>query len=260
VIDTIAVKAICNHAEVNTPYAQYDDKVILDSGASANMSGNSSLFLNKVRYVVPVILADGGISYSTHKGTIQLQVYDKKTRSFVILPLENTLLVPGFPKTLWSVNAFTQQGHQFTFGSTRVVLTLNKGKSNEQKIIIPPPFSNGSTQANVALVTTHQDIETYLNQFHLTAYWYEKRQVMRQLQEFLLQGSTYSPAALKSSGFHPWKPHYNNFRQIREQWPLLSVQAIKKFFLQYDVFLLQSRLFKRNLVFMFMKTHMTRRL
>ena len=105
------------------------------------MSGDKRVFTDLKPYNAGVLIADGTISQATHRGTIHVKVFDQKTQKYQIIPLKNSLYVPGFKYTLWSVVQFDNEGHGFTFGHKKVKLALNLDTPEEQIIILPPPFA-----------------------------------------------------------------------------------------------------------------------
>ena len=153
IIDPLIPQEFCLIAHGDLPYINYEDGVILDSGATSHMSGDKRIFIDMEPYIAGVLIADGTISQTTHRGTINVKVFDSKTQREQINPLKESLLVPGFRYTLWSVGQFDREGHGFTFGNNQVRLNLNLDTHDEQVIILPPPFAftrNNSTYSEVA--------------------------------------------------------------------------------------------------------------
>jgi transposase InsO family protein len=178
---------------VEIPFVVYEDGVILDSGASSHMTGDSSKVVNKRPYRVDVFLADGSMTQSTHMGSIQVKVFDRLTRMHYFLKLKDCLLVPGFRSTLWSVSAFNAQGHVLTFDYDFVKVILNHKQPNETSLQIAPPFASSRNLNKkpllplVAYTAFHlpPDLHAYLQQISLTAFWYEKRMLLLELKETL---------------------------------------------------------------------------
>ncbi|MEE4662244.1 MAG: hypothetical protein V2J89_17370, partial [Halieaceae bacterium] len=159
IIDPVIPQEFCFQSHANMPFIKYENGVLLDSGATSHMSGDKHLFTDLQPYSAGVLIADGTVSQCTHRGTINVKVFDSKTQKYQLIPLHKALYVPGFCYTLWSVVQFDKEGHGFTFGNNQVRLILNLDSPEEQTIILPPPFSTtpGNTtvshSAHVAIVS-----------------------------------------------------------------------------------------------------------
>ena len=128
-------------------------------------------------------------------------MFDKLTRKQYYLQLQDCLLVPGFKSTLWSVSAFNSQGHTLTFDYDFVKLTLNHKQANETTLHITPPFASGrnlNKRPMLPLVAytaieIPTDLHNYLQQYPLTAYWYEKRMLLLEIRSTITPDQSLVP-------------------------------------------------------------------
>jgi Integrase core domain len=124
----------------NIPIIRYEDEVYLDSGASDHMTGNITMLTGIRQAASNVILPDGSIVNATAAGTLRVSVHNNRSGRRFVIPLLDTLYVPGLTKTLWSVTQFTTKGHLVIFGTDSVTIMLNYNRPREVHIEIPHPF------------------------------------------------------------------------------------------------------------------------
>jgi hypothetical protein len=122
------------------PFIKYDKSMCLDSGASDHMTGDKSKLTGISPVLASVVFPDGSIAPAAGIGTIQIALFDQKSRRRVVIPLMNTLYVPGLKKTLWSVTQFASEGHIIIFGTTNVTIILNYQRQNEVQLQIAHLF------------------------------------------------------------------------------------------------------------------------
>jgi hypothetical protein len=122
------------------PIVRYEDDVYLNLGASDHMTGNMTNLTGIRDTLTNVILPDGSVVCATAMGTLRVSVVDDNTGDRIVIPLLNTLYVPGLTKTLWSVTQFAAEGHLVIVGTDDVTIMLNHGRAEEFHIITPHPF------------------------------------------------------------------------------------------------------------------------
>ena len=136
---------IGEHNVQNNPNSKtvfYEDSVLLDSGASDCMTYTFN-HLDYIRSALAnVCLADGTVHDSNYQGLMRISVNDTETNTRYIIPMVDTLLVPGLRTVLWSVSALATQGHEVRFGFSTVTLALHSGTSNEILIRLRHPMLN----------------------------------------------------------------------------------------------------------------------
>jgi Integrase core domain len=106
------------------------------------MTGDKSKLTGLKSALSNVILPDGSVVKATASGTLRVAVMDDQTRRRLVIPLLDTLYVPGLTKTLWSVTQFAAEGHLVIFGIEDVTIMLNHRRQDEMHIVIPHPFYN----------------------------------------------------------------------------------------------------------------------
>lgn len=124
----------------------YNQEIILDSGASDHMCNSLDVLYNIHHTYVDVQLPDGSISPCNRAGNMLVIVECRESHQKHLIELTDVLYVPGFTHCLWSVNAFTQNGHSVEFGDDAVRLTLFRGLAFEFNIILHRPFQQLSRQ------------------------------------------------------------------------------------------------------------------
>jgi hypothetical protein len=107
------------------PVILYENEVYLDSGASDYMTGNAANLTGLKSMMTYVILPDGLVVPATASGTLRVSVLDDNSHNRVIVPLLNTLYVPGLTKTLWSVTQFAAEENLVIFGTDRITIKMN---------------------------------------------------------------------------------------------------------------------------------------
>ena len=108
----------------------------------------SFAFLDLIRTAfVTVCLADGTIHDCNYQGVMRISVTDIDSNQRTVVPMTDTLLVPGLRTALWSVPALSRQGHQVTFGLTTVSIVLHANTERELTIRLKHPMltHNGQT-------------------------------------------------------------------------------------------------------------------
>jgi hypothetical protein len=129
----------------------YEDDVLIDSGASDSMAPSFKyLDLIETSYAT-VLLADGAVHNSDYQGVMRIQVTDVNTAEKFIIPVTQTLLVPGLRVILWAVAPLADQGHYVTFGFSTVSITMHAGTEKEFTIGLRHPLltNNGNMQAKL---------------------------------------------------------------------------------------------------------------
>ena len=124
----------------NARFTIYNEEVLIDSGASDSMAPTSDLLDLIEGCYVTVLLADGSVRDVNHQGVMRVLAKDADTDQEYIVPVPDTLLVPGLRKVLWSVAQLTRQGHQVIFGDTTVSLKLHVNTPDEFTIGLSHPF------------------------------------------------------------------------------------------------------------------------
>ena len=125
----------------------YEEAVLLDSGASDCMVW-SFAFLDLIRTAyVTVCLADGTVHDCNYQGLMRISATDIETNRRTVVPMTDTLLVPGLRTILWSVPALSRQGHQVIFGLSTVSVVLHANTQRELTIRLRHPMltHNGQT-------------------------------------------------------------------------------------------------------------------
>ena len=109
------------------PILIYEDNVNMDSGASDHMHPDRAQLTNVVPYFTDVILPKGANINVIEAGTLLVSCLNLLHKVRHIIPLLNTLHVPGLRTTLWSVIKFAVIPlflaiQQFASSCTTVVL------------------------------------------------------------------------------------------------------------------------------------------
>ena len=103
----------------------YDEQVLIDSGASDSMVPTFKyLDLIEICYA-HVLLADGTLHNADYQGLMRIKVKDVETGESYVIPVMNTLLVPGLKSILWSVAGLSEQGHEVVFGFSTVMIKMH---------------------------------------------------------------------------------------------------------------------------------------
>ena len=124
----------------------YEHFVLLDSGASDCMV-YSLKYLDLIRSAyVTICLADGTIHDCDYQGLMRISVVNIDNNERVVVPMTDTLLVPGLRTILWSVSALTSQGHQVNFGFTTVSIMLHANTPNALEIRLRHPMLSHNGQ------------------------------------------------------------------------------------------------------------------
>jgi hypothetical protein len=124
----------------------YEETVMLDSGASDSMTNQLST-LTLIRPAnVQVLLADGSNHDSTLQGLMRIAASDIRTHERVVIPMMDTLFVPGLRCILWSVDSLTNLGHTITFGLSTASITLHAGTDHEISVLIRHPIIHNSEE------------------------------------------------------------------------------------------------------------------
>ena len=93
----------------NTEIVIYEDQVLIDSGASDSMVPS----FKYLDYITPcyatILLADGAMHNSDFQGLMHVQVTDLNTSKRMVIPVMNTLLVPGNATILWAVSGLVMK-------------------------------------------------------------------------------------------------------------------------------------------------------
>ena len=107
----------------------------------------SFAFLDLIRTAyVTVCLVDGTIHDCNYQGVMRISVTDIDTNRRTVVPMMDTLLVPGLRTILWSVPALSRQGHQVTFGMSTVSITLHANTERELTIRLKHPMLSHNGQ------------------------------------------------------------------------------------------------------------------
>ena len=131
--------------------AVYEDIVLIDSGASDSMTQFLYL-LDLIRSAfVTVCLADGTIHECNYQGLLRISVLDIDSMKRVIVPMMDTLFVPGLRATLWSVASLCKQGHSVRFGFSTVAIVLHEGTPKELTIRVRHPMISHNGQPPMPL-------------------------------------------------------------------------------------------------------------
>jgi hypothetical protein len=118
----------------------YNQEIILDSGASDHMCNSLDLLYNIHSTYVDVLLPDGSISPCNRAGNMLVLVQCRESHEQHLIELTDVLYVPGFTHCLWSVTAFTRNGHSVEFGDDSVRITLFRGLEIEFHLLLHQPF------------------------------------------------------------------------------------------------------------------------
>ena len=129
----------------------YEDQVLIDSGASDSMEPS----FKYLDYITPcyatILLADGAMHNSDFQGLMRVQVTDHTTAKRMVIPVMNTLLVPGIATILWAASGLTEgfstvsirmhvnTDHSFTIRLRHLLL------SNNGVLELPFPFTGMSS-------------------------------------------------------------------------------------------------------------------
>ena len=127
-------------ANPNSKEAIYEEEVLLDSGASDCMVP-SFLYLDLIRNAYHLVtIADGTLHESNYQGVLRIAATCRRTGQKHVVPMLDTLLVPGLQKILWSVPALCSQGHDVIFGMTTVRIQCHAGTEDEFVIYLQHPM------------------------------------------------------------------------------------------------------------------------
>ena len=138
--ETALTTYVSNPENAHPRVVIYEDEVIIDSGASDHMTGEKGVLSHVYEVASQVHMPDGSISYSEVAGTMRVSCRCLLTQQHYILPLCDTIFVPGFRHCLLSVAAFTASGHEVVFGLSTVRIFINKGLSEEFEIQLNHPY------------------------------------------------------------------------------------------------------------------------
>ena len=100
------------------------DEILLDSGASHHMTGDPDALTNLEAHIGHVTLPDGSTVESPMRGILTMMLVDLRTGQSYKVPLKNTLYVPGLRQSLWSVGAYSKEGHSVVFEDNHVFVTI----------------------------------------------------------------------------------------------------------------------------------------
>lgn len=134
------VNAVHSQRRPSIPVLRYEDNVIMDSGASDHITNLLQNLAMVQDTLAQVLLPDGSLIEATKEGILRLSVFCMNHQRRFFLPLMNTIYVPGFQTTLWSVGAFTRQGHEVIFGHSTVRVILNADSSSPLELHISHPY------------------------------------------------------------------------------------------------------------------------
>ena len=137
------------HRNPNAKIVCCEDSVLLDSGASDCMT-HTFEHLDLIRSAnANVCLADGTVHDCNFQGLMRVSVIDILNQERFVVPMVDTLLVPGLRTALWSVSALAEQGHEVRFGFSTVSLALHADTQNELMIRMRHPLMTHSGQTNL---------------------------------------------------------------------------------------------------------------
>ena len=143
------------------PILIYEDNVNMDSGASDHMHPDRAQLTNVVPYFTDVILPKGANINVIEAGTLLVSCLNLLHKVRHIIPLLNTLHVPGLRTTLWSVIKFAQCGHTIIFGDSTIRIIMHDGRLDSFELRLSHPFYQPRdhpfgycTQASANCVTT----------------------------------------------------------------------------------------------------------
>jgi len=136
------------------PVLPFGPNVILDSGASDHMTSNRALLTDIREHFVNVMMPDGFIVECVEKGTMRLSLEDPESGETYILPLLDTLLVPGIHSQLVSIPALNQSGIVAQFNASAAELFVNGNR-----IVINDPYHRRISDAGLPFVA-HTEQET----------------------------------------------------------------------------------------------------
>ena len=97
---------------------------------------------NFIHEMSNVFMPDGTAIVSEQVGTMKILCVDEETLKEHIVPLHDTLYVPGLTATLWSVLAFNRAGHSISFEPERVRVTMNKPNGQTTTFFIRHVFGH----------------------------------------------------------------------------------------------------------------------
>ena len=137
------------HRNPNAKIVYYEDSVLLDSGASDCMTYTFK-HLDMIRSAFAnVCLADGTVHDCNYQGMMRISVTDIDTNKRTVVPMVDTLLVPGIRTVLWSVSALSSLGHEVRFGFSTVTIALNCNTARELQIRIRHPMLTHNGQQKI---------------------------------------------------------------------------------------------------------------
>jgi len=110
------------------PVIEFGRDVILDSGASDHMTGDPEALESIEPYHILVMMPDGHIVHCSKRGTMRLRINQSGSNVFPIIPLVNTLFVPGLRSHLVSIPSLNKSGIEAQFTLDKAILFLNGHK------------------------------------------------------------------------------------------------------------------------------------
>jgi hypothetical protein len=134
---------------------KFGPKVIIDSGASDHMTGDVTALTDVQPCYISVMMADGFIVNCTQKGTMRFAIPDYERDLYLVIPLLDTLMVPGLQLHLVSVPALNKSGiiAQFDLDCARLAI-------NDRDITIPDPYHRKANKYNAPLAANATREET----------------------------------------------------------------------------------------------------
>jgi len=110
------------------PVIEFGRDVILDSGASDHMTGDLEALDSIEPFLISVMMPDGHIVHCDKKGTMRLRVTQLNGDNTPIIPLVDTLHVPGLRSHLVSIPSLNKSGVEAQFSLDKAVLFVNGHK------------------------------------------------------------------------------------------------------------------------------------
>jgi hypothetical protein len=102
-----------------------EDGVLIDSGATDHMVGDSRYLTNIHNFFATVLLPDGNTIPVERAGTMRVRMFCLRRLTYFSVAFPETLLVPGLRAPLISVTRFAELGNQIAFNPDFIELTTN---------------------------------------------------------------------------------------------------------------------------------------
>ena len=143
----------------NATLVIYEDQVLIDSGASDSMVHSFAYLDYITTCFATILLADGAMHNSDFQGLMRISVQDLNTGKRMVIPVMNTLLVPGIATVLWAVSGLAEQGHEVIFGFSTVSIRMHAHTDHSFTIglrhpllshngVVAPPFPFAGMSVN----------------------------------------------------------------------------------------------------------------